>query len=57
MLDETVVGVIVCWTSAFIKDLVVHPDVRHSGIGFALLNHLFAHLSKCGETAIGRAHV
>lgn len=52
MLDETVVGVIVCWTSAFIKDLVVHPDVRHSGIGFALLNHLFAHLSKCGETAV-----
>ncbi|KPX51811.1 Acetyltransferase [Pseudomonas amygdali pv. hibisci] len=52
MLDETVVGVIVCWTSAFIKDLVVHPDVRHSGIGFALLNHLFAHLSKCGEAAV-----
>ncbi|MFA0929581.1 GNAT family N-acetyltransferase [Pseudomonas syringae pv. tagetis] len=51
-LDETVVGVIVCWTSAFIKDLVVNPDVRNTGIGSALLNHLFAHLQQCGEAAV-----
>ncbi|KPC16200.1 Acetyltransferase [Pseudomonas syringae pv. maculicola] len=42
--DDAVVGVITCWTSAFIKDLVVHPDARAGGIGFALLNHLFSQL-------------
>ncbi|BBI46408.1 hypothetical protein BV360_03006 [Pseudomonas syringae pv. actinidiae] len=42
--DDAVVGVITCWTSAFIKDLVVHPDARAAGIGFALLNHLFSQL-------------
>lgn len=45
MLDNTVAGVIVCWTSAFIKDLVVHPEHQNKGIGFALLNHLFTHLA------------
>lgn len=52
MRDDTVVGVIVCWTSAFIRDLVVHPDVRHSGIGHALLNHLFNHLHTRNEAAV-----
>ncbi len=49
MNRERVVGVITCWTSAFIKDLVVHPDHRNRGIGAALLNHLFVHLIQCGE--------
>lgn len=46
---ERVVGVITCWTSAFIKDLVVHPDYRNRGIGAALLTHLFVHLIQSGE--------
>src|SRR5690606_13832667 len=36
MQDESLVGFELCWTSAFIKDLVVLPFVRHQGIGEAL---------------------
>ncbi|UDL92919.1 GNAT family N-acetyltransferase [Mesorhizobium sp. PAMC28654] len=31
-----------CWTSAFVKDLVVHPEARERGIGEALMRHAFA---------------
>ncbi|WP_137934914.1 GNAT family N-acetyltransferase [Mesorhizobium comanense] len=31
-----------CWTSAFVKDLVVHAQARGRGIGEALLWHAFA---------------
>lgn len=42
MQDEHLVGFELCWTSAFIKDLVVLPFVRHHGVGEALLRHAFA---------------
>src|SRR5262245_28573698 len=29
---QSIVGVAQCWTSAFIKDLVVHPEARRRGI-------------------------
>ncbi|KTB84869.1 GNAT family N-acetyltransferase [Pseudomonas syringae] len=51
-LDGAVIGVIICWTSAFIKDLVVHHDARNRGTGFALLHHLFAHLTQRNESAV-----
>ncbi|MGY4660006.1 ribosomal protein S18 acetylase RimI-like enzyme [Pseudomonas chlororaphis] len=38
---EGVVGVIQCWTSAYIKDLVVHPRARRLGLGRALLLQAF----------------
>ena len=31
-----------CWTSAFVKDLAVHPEARGKGIGEALMWHAFA---------------
>ncbi|ORC59726.1 GNAT family N-acetyltransferase [Pseudomonas floridensis] len=52
MHEGIAVGVVACWTSAFIKDLVVHADYRHRGIGTALLNHLFAHLRQQGEGCV-----
>jgi ribosomal protein S18 acetylase RimI-like enzyme len=36
-----IAGVAQCWTSAFIKDLVVHPDARRRGIAEALLHTAF----------------
>lgn len=38
---QGVVGVAQCWTSAYIKDLVVHPRVQGQGLGRALLLHAF----------------
>lgn len=34
-------AVTLCWTSAYIRDLVVHPRAQRQGLGFALLNHAF----------------
>jgi ribosomal protein S18 acetylase RimI-like enzyme len=36
-----VVGVAQCWTSAYIKNLVVHPRMQGRGLGRALLLHAF----------------
>ncbi|OCR22855.1 hypothetical protein AFK24_22335 [Pseudomonas syringae] len=48
--DESgLVGVMQCWTSAFIKDLVVHPRARRQGIALALLNHGFHTFGLRGE--------
>jgi ribosomal protein S18 acetylase RimI-like enzyme len=38
---QNIVGVAQCWTSAFIKDLVVHPLERRRGIATALLGRVF----------------
>ncbi|OLF51810.1 GNAT family N-acetyltransferase [Pseudomonas chlororaphis] len=38
---DGVVGVAQCWTSAYIKDLVVHPRARGQGLGRALLLQAF----------------
>jgi ribosomal protein S18 acetylase RimI-like enzyme len=34
---DSLVGVAQCWTSAFVKDLAVHPEWRRRGVGKALL--------------------
>ena len=39
--ERHIVGVAQCWTSAFIKDLVVHPLTRRRGIATALLRRVF----------------
>lgn len=39
--DGRLAGAAQCWTSAFIKDLAVHPDSRGRGIAEALLSEVF----------------
>jgi ribosomal protein S18 acetylase RimI-like enzyme len=36
-----VLGVAQCWTSAFIKNLAIHPKAQGQGLGRALLLHTF----------------
>jgi ribosomal protein S18 acetylase RimI-like enzyme len=36
-----IAGAALCWTSAFLKDLAVHPDARRLGIGENLLRLVF----------------
>ncbi len=38
---QGIVGVAQCWTSAYIKNLVVHPRAQGQGLGRALLLHAF----------------
>ncbi|WP_338799952.1 GNAT family N-acetyltransferase [Pseudomonas sp. RSB 5.4] len=38
---ESVIGVAQCWTSSYIKNLVVHPRAQGRGLGRALLLNAF----------------
>jgi ribosomal protein S18 acetylase RimI-like enzyme len=51
VVDEqrTIAGVAQCWTSSFVKDLVVHPLARRRGIGEALLRTVFLEFRHRGE--------
>lgn len=49
---QDIVGVAQCWTSAFIKDLVVHPLVRRQGIATALLWQVFCEFERRGATHV-----
>ena len=46
---QGVVAVAQCWTSAFIRNLVVHPRAHRQGLGLALLHHAFAAFRQRGE--------
>jgi len=48
----TIVGVAQCWTSAFVKDFVVHPRFRRRGLGRALLLHVFHVFRERGDEAV-----
>ena len=39
--EDRLAAVALCWTSAFLKDLAVHPDVRRIGLGGNLLRQVF----------------
>jgi ribosomal protein S18 acetylase RimI-like enzyme len=45
-------GAALCWTSAFVKDLVVHETWRRRGLGEALLRHVFATFAARGSPAV-----
>ena len=47
-----VAGVCLCWTSAFVKDLVVDAPWRRRGLGEALLRHALGTFTSRGATAL-----
>ena len=47
-----VVGVAQAWTSAYLKDLVVHPAYRGRGLGSTLLEHVFLAFRQRGEACV-----
>jgi ribosomal protein S18 acetylase RimI-like enzyme len=49
---ETLAGVALCWTSAFVKDLVVHESWRGRGLGEALLRLVFTAFARRAATAV-----
>ncbi|NVZ49648.1 GNAT family N-acetyltransferase [Pseudomonas sp. B6002] len=46
---DGILGVAQCWTSAFIKNLSVHPCAQGQGLGRALLLHTFQVFKHRGE--------
>ncbi|AZF25146.1 N-acetyltransferase [Pseudomonas sp. R2-60-08W] len=46
---EGILGVAQCWTSAFIKNLSIHPCAQGQGLGRALLLHAFHVFKQRGE--------
>ena len=47
--SDGILGVAQCWTSAFIKNLSVHPGAQGQGLGRALLLHTFKVFKQRGE--------
>lgn len=47
--DDGILGVAQCWTSAFIKNLSIHPCAQGQGLGRALLLHSFQAFKQRGE--------
>jgi ribosomal protein S18 acetylase RimI-like enzyme len=46
---DGILGVAQCWTSAFIKNLAIHPCAQGQGLGRALLLHCFQVFKQRGE--------
>mgnify|MGYP002719108006 FL=1 len=49
---DGILGVAQCWTSAFIKNLSVHPCAQGQGLGRALLLHTFHVFKQRGEPCV-----
>ena len=45
-------GAALCWTSAFLKDLAVHPNARRLGIGENLLRRVFQNFKARNASAV-----
>lgn len=51
--DGAIAGLALCWTTGFVKDIVVDPSYRRQGIGEALLLEAFAVLQRRSHSRIG----
>jgi ribosomal protein S18 acetylase RimI-like enzyme len=45
-------GAALCWTSAFLKDLVVHESWRRRGLGAALVHHVLGEFRRRDAVAV-----
>jgi ribosomal protein S18 acetylase RimI-like enzyme len=50
--ERELVGVALCWSSAFVKDLCVAAPFRRRGLGFGLLTHVLWHFQGRGAHAV-----
>ena len=50
--EGQVIAVAQAWTSAYLKDLVVHPRLQGRGLGGALLNQVFSAFQQRGEACV-----
>jgi ribosomal protein S18 acetylase RimI-like enzyme len=50
--DGSLAGAALCWTSAFLKDLVVHESWRGRGLGAALVHHVLGEFRRRGAPAV-----
>ena len=49
---DRLAAVALCWTSAFLKDLAVHPDFKRIGLGGNLLRQVFGAFRERGAKAV-----
>lgn len=50
--QDELIGLAQCWSSAFLKDLVVQPRWRRRGVGQALLLHVFEAFRSRGASSV-----
>lgn len=50
--EDRPAGAALCWTSAFVKDLVVHESWRRHGLGEALLRRVLAEFAARGAATV-----
>jgi ribosomal protein S18 acetylase RimI-like enzyme len=50
--DGSLAGAVLCWTSAFLKDLVVHESWRGRGLGAALVHQVLDEFRDRGARAV-----
>lgn len=50
--EGELVGVALCWSSAFVKDLCVAEGFRRRGVGFGLLTHVLWHFQGRGAESV-----
>lgn len=50
--EGRIAGVAICWSTAFVKDVVVAPSTRRLGLASSLLTHAFATFAHLGAASV-----
>jgi ribosomal protein S18 acetylase RimI-like enzyme len=51
-VGDELAAAVICWTSGFVKDIVVHETWRRHGLGEALLRHVFRTFTARGADGV-----